>query len=252
MYIKSTCCVMAAVVAAVLTSAPVASAAPASTKGGVQRVKDPATGIEVSVSQDRPGSVAVEAGDGAVTVRRQLTKDRMQTTVTTATERVVLTVDAAGFSVTSGRRQIRVSAAHPEAGAEVARLLGASAALRQADTLLARVRMTPASPIGHTLNLTRAFLLGAAGRRDEAIEVAQAARASLRAARIVEARFGPDDCWNEYAREAIAAYSEYTDCMSHLDWFDLINSCTVIYDMRAIGAFSWWVSCVGLSGAQRL
>ncbi len=249
MHIKSTCFAMTTVATVALTVVPVALAAAAPT---VQRVKDPATGVEVSVSQDKPGSVVVEARDGIVTVRRQLTKDRVQTIVTTSTERVVFTVDASGVSVTSGRRQVRLSLAHPENARDLERLLGSSPALRQADALLARVKMSAASPVGHTLSLTRAFLLGVAGRRDEAVGVAQAARAHLQTARVVEARLGPDDCWNQYTKEAIAAYSEYVDCMNHTPWYDPINSCTIIYGMRAIGAFSWWVSCVGLSGAERM
>jgi len=251
MHIKSTCVAMTTVAAVALGAVPVALAAGGPTTAVVQRMKDPATGIEVSVSQDKPGSVTVEARDGIVTVRRQLTKDRMQTIVSTSTERVVLTIDAAGLSVTRGRRQLRVSPAHPEAGADIERLLQASAALVHADVLLSRVRMKAASPVGHTLSLTRAFLLSVAGRRDEAVSVAQAARAELRTARVVDARFGPDDCWNEYVKEAVSAYDEYADCQKHTT-FDLLNSCTIIYDMRAIGAFSWWVSCVGLSGASRL
>lgn len=251
MHIKSTCVAMTTVGAVALTAVPVVLAAATPTTAAVQRVKDPATGIEVSVSQDKPGSVTVEARDGVVTVRRQLTRDRMQTIVTTSTERVVLTIDAAGLSVTSGRRQLRVSPVHPEAGADVERLLRTSAALDRADVLLGRVKMSKASPVGHTLNLTRAFLLSVAGRRDEAIGVARAARAELLTARVIDARFGPDDCWNEYVKEAVSAYDEFVDCQHHTT-FDLLNSCTIIYDMRAIGAFSWWVSCVGLSGASRL
>jgi len=250
MHFKSMGVAMVTVAAVALTAVPTALAADG-TSGRIQRVKDPVTGIEVSLSQDRPGTVTVEARDASVSVRRELARDRMQTIVTTAAERVVLTVDAAGLSVTSGRRQVRVSPAHPEAGADIARLLGTSAALREADALLSRVKMSAASPVGHTLNLTRAFLLSVAGKGDEATAVAQAARAQLQTARVIEARFGPDDCWNEYVREAVSAYDEYVDCQSHTV-LDLLNSCSIIYDMRAIGAFSWWVSCVGLSGASRL
>jgi hypothetical protein len=252
MHIKSTCVALITVAVVGLAAAPIALAAEATpTSSVIQRVKDPTTGIEVSVSQDKPGSVTVEARDSSVTVRRQLTKDRMQTIVTTSTERVVFTIDAAGLSVTSGRRQLRVSPAHPEAGLEIERLLQTSAALGRADLLLGRVKLSAASPVGHTFNLTRAFLLSVAGRRDEAAGVAQAARAELRTARVIDARFGPDDCWNEYVKEAVSAYDEFVDCQRH-STFDFLNSCTLIYDMRAIGAFSWWVSCVGLSGASRL
>ncbi len=58
---------------------------------------------------------------------------------------------------------------------------------------------------------------------------------------------GPGDCWDVYVEEAIEAYIEYEECMSDEQWWDLWGQtgCAAIYEMRAIGAFSWWVSCVG-------
>jgi hypothetical protein len=53
---------------------------------------------------------------------------------------------------------------------------------------------------------------------------------------------GPGDCWDAYVEEAIEAYLEYEDCMAQQAWWDLLAT---IYDIRAIGAFSWWITCVG-------
>jgi len=58
---------------------------------------------------------------------------------------------------------------------------------------------------------------------------------------------GPGECWDVYVEEAIEAYMDYEDCMAGEQWWDLAgqSGCALIYEMRAIGAFSWWVTCVG-------
>jgi hypothetical protein len=243
-----------ATAAAMGMSAGVASAAPGAPKGVVQRIKDPGTGLEIRVQQDRAGEVAIELGDRDVTVRRQLTHDHLQTVVTSGAEKIDLTIDKNGLLVSAGGRRIRVSASHPETGADVVRLLKSSQALRRATTLLGRVQLGMSSPVAHTLVLTRAFLLSTAGRASEAVDVVRTARVSLQQVRLTPARFGPGECWDEYAREAIAAYMEYEDCMKNSAWYDVfgMTSCAAIYDLRAVGAFSWWVSCVGLRGSDAL
>jgi hypothetical protein len=252
MRIKSVHRSIVAAVAAML-SASAAVAAPAS-KGIVQRVTDPGTGLQIRVQQDRPGAVSVEIGDRTVTVRRELQANRLVTTVTTAGDTVSLTVDKNGLSVTSSRGRVRVSPAHPEAGEAVVRLLSGSPAVRRAADLLGRVNLGPVSPTGQTLLLTRAFLLSVAGEREEALEVVRSARAMLQRPRIVDARSGPGDCWDEYVKEALACYKEFEDCMRGLAWYDVLGktACATLYDLRAIGAFSWWVSCVGLRGGDTL
>ena len=57
-----------------------------------------------------------------------------------------------------------------------------------------------------------------------------------------------NDCWTEYTAEAIAAWIEYENCVDSEQWWDVpgMLSCLAIYEMRAIGAFSVWASCVGL------
>ena len=161
---------IAAATAALLSASPAIAATPAP-KGIVQRVKDPGTGLEVRVQQERPGTVSVEIGDRAVTVRRELRADRLETTVTAAGERISLTVDKDGLLVTAPHGRVRVTPAHPEAGAAVVRLLSGSPAIRRGVELLGRVNLGVASPTGQTLLLTRAFLLSVLGERDEALAV---------------------------------------------------------------------------------
>ena len=60
----------------------------------------------------------------------------------------------------------------------------------------------------------------------------------------------PTDCWNAYPKEAIAAYIEYEECMKDLTLVGHPRrdaAAPSVYDMRAIGAFSWWMKCVALN-----
>jgi hypothetical protein len=47
----------------------------------------------------------------------------------------------------------------------------------------------------------------------------------------------------------VAAYVEYEECMKDLSWWEFLDeaACATVYDMRAIGAFSWWMKCVALN-----
>ena len=83
---------IAAATAGLLSASPAIAETPAP-KGIVQRVKDPGTGLEVRVQQDRPGTVSVEIGDRGVSVRRELRADRLTTTVTAAGEKITFKVD---------------------------------------------------------------------------------------------------------------------------------------------------------------
>jgi hypothetical protein len=58
----------------------------------------------------------------------------------------------------------------------------------------------------------------------------------------------PTECWETYAKEAILAYKEYEDCTDDLAWYEVLDlaACAAIYDMRALGAFAWWLRCVGI------
>ncbi len=136
--------------------------------------------------------------------------------------------------------------------------LATSAAASGALLLLTRLEPVSGSPITHTLLVTQALLGSALGVPRPGAELEAWARRPTRAARVrtiawqdgQQMQEGPTDCWNEYAAEAIAAWIEYEQCVDAEEWWDApgLLACLLIYDMRAIGAFSWWVSCVGFRG----
>ena len=59
---------------------------------------------------------------------------------------------------------------------------------------------------------------------------------------------GPGYCWDEYVKEAVAAFDEWVDCHDNVRWYDIggFFLCDWVYEARAIGAAAWYVKCVGL------
>ncbi len=174
--------------------------------------------------------------------------------------------DAAGvLSVSYDRRTLvvkspagRVSATPQQIDRfEQARQLiaGAPVTLRAAD-LIERLGFGADSPILPLLMTTRTFLAAVSGRtvtRDLRF-VARPAASPLRLVRVSmdqqsSGSMTPTECWNTYAKEAIAAYGDYEECIRDLSWWEVLDNlgCAAVYDMRAIGAFTWWMKCVAIN-----
>ena len=246
MRIRTLSLAIAIIVAAVASAAGTFAWAGATTsRTVVQRVTDPGTGLEIRVEQSKPGDVAVEIGNQTVRIRRQLVAGHVVTIVTTPAETIRFNVQPAMLEVTAGRDHYVVTESHREVSDAVIRRLHDSSALGHAIELLGRVHLGQGSPLGHTLLLARVFLLSVGGYHTQAGEVAREARESLQLVRYLHVG-GPTDCWNTYAQEAIAAYTDYVSCMNGTSWYDLIGrtECVTIYDVRALGAFSWWINCL--------
>jgi hypothetical protein len=229
-----------------------AAAAPLEQEKLVQRITDPATGLEVRVLVSGASDFTVEVGDPTVSIRKRLVRDTSVTEVTTRSENLIITSDMSRLRISGSNGRIDALRTRPEDLDAVRRLLGRSEAVGRAITLLGRLNLGPESPVGHTLLVARAFLLTATGRSDGAAELARWTRAAGQALKVVPVarKSGPEDCWNEYVREAISAYMELEDCLKNLKWYDVFGefSCDAIYDLRALGAFSWWIHCVSLRG----
>jgi hypothetical protein len=219
----------------------------------MQRVTDPVTGLEVRVlAGAQPGDVSVELSDRVVAIRQAYVGGRALTVLTTPGEQISVTLGLDGISLTGPAGRVVASRHDPAQLAALARVLGASTAVHRATDLLGRIRLGNRSPIGHVLLLTRAMLQSATGEHDAGLALSRWAQTTSAALRVRRAAFedGPGDCWDEYAQEAIEAYSEYEDCMQNTAWWNLLGAddCAALYDLRALGAFSWWVTCVGIRG----
>jgi hypothetical protein len=248
---KSSLFAMVALAGTFIVSVPEIAAAE-NTLGRVYRGIDDATGARVAVTLD-PGVVSVTVEHPSVTIRKELRDGLTITRMKAGREELALTLSRSRFVVSGSRGRIDAGAAHPERVSAAQALIASSAAARLAETLIGRLTIAPGSPLRHSLLATRTLILTASGRADLGADPARGTRV-LRTATVAAGTSmedeGPGNCWFEYAKEAIDAYLEYEQCMAGEQWWDLLGqaACAVIYEMRAIGAFSWWVSCVGLRG----
>jgi hypothetical protein len=231
-------------------SAPTASGAPGPLPAAprvVHQVTDK-SGTTTRVYYATPTDVTVEIRNPRVTIQKHFTIGRSETTIQSGTDRVRLTLDPSGLAVSTSRGTARLSTG--EAAARRARaLLQQSPAFRQALTTLAGMQVSPKTPVAPLVLTTRAFLQSLSGDVSGYVAVGAWTRQALSTSLIVKVRdTTPGECWNEYVKEAVAAYDEMTDCVRNVAWWDVMGSsaCHLIYDLRAIGAFSWWISCVSL------
>jgi hypothetical protein len=216
----------------------------------LQRRVDKPTGAEVRVYPvNREGTVRVEIQDPSVLIRKDVTRFSSVTTIVSGKEQVSLALDRGGVVVTRGEERVDVRRGE-DGQMEVARkLVGGSSTVRRAIRLLARLGEATDPALRHTARSTQLILASASGDVAGVRELMKTSRAAREVA-IVKAASedqGPGQCWYLYAIEAIAAYIEYEDCVRQQSWWELwdIFGCALIYDVRAIGAFSWWITCVG-------
>ena len=180
---------------------------------------------------------------------------------------LMLVLDEKSLSVTTKAGTVKTARTDRERAEVARRMIAGSSVGQRAAALIGRLGLGPATPIQPMLLTTRAFVLAAAGGDDSYRELGRWARAasqrapSSQGARAIKVGWleqdkdgaskgmTPTDCWNAYAKEAIAAYMEYEDCMASKSWWDILGQagCAAIYDMRAIGAMSWWLKCVALN-----
>jgi hypothetical protein len=206
----------------------------------------------------RAGSrVALEIDHPTVHIRKELLDGRTVTTIRSGRDEIVVGLERSAFVVEGPRGRIEATPKHPERVQQVKAVIAASPAAARAAALIGQLSLAPESPVRHTLLATRAVLLSAAGDETGAGEIARSIRGlrdirgAVGVARIDDDQFTAAQCWALYAAEAILAYLEYEGCMNGEEWWDVLGmiSCAFVYDVRAIGAFAWWLSCVGLLGA---
>lgn len=231
--------------------ATTALAAGSSERQLVQRVKDPATGLEVRVFIGGSADVSIEVGDRTVQIEKSLVHGAAVTTISTSAEHLRLTTDDTRRMTLDGSLgRIEATAGHPDRFDAIRRVLATSDAVRRAIALLGRLDLGPRSPVGHTLVTTRAMLLAESGSSQGAVDLSRWVRNARQALSLVPVSLqtGPGDCWKEYTIEAIATYDELQDCLRGLKWYEVGGEleCGTLYDLRAIGAFSWYLHCVAL------
>lgn len=218
----------------------------------IQEATDRSTGAAVRVYQTLAGP-RLELQTPALLLQKQVSKDHVVTTIKGRGESISIDLAESLVTVTTGR--VRVVAPHTDARQlERARVLIAdSAVARKAAELIGRMAFGSRSAIQPLLLTTRAFLLAARHDDRGAQEVAEYMRSLKAAGKVVPAAFGqrtPSDCWKAYSDELVDAYTEYIECVKHLHWYDPFGEtgCAVVYEVRIVGAFTWYAGCVSLGG----
>jgi len=228
-------------------ASPASSAAPTL----VQQIKDPSSGLEVRVFVGGKADVSIEVGDRSVQIQKQLVRGAAVTHLTTSTERLTLTVTGRQATLDGTLGRVVASSAQPGSREALRSRLKRSSAVNRAIALLGRLDLGPRSPLGHALLATRVMLLTETGDERGAGEMSrwvQNAQQALAVTPVAYQQMLPGDCWNEYAKEAIATWKELEDCIRDVKWYEILEelACGTIYDLRAIGAFSWYLKCTAI------
>jgi hypothetical protein len=243
---------MIALQCACANGAPTTAAPPATdTPTLVQAVKDSSSGLEVRVFVGGEADVSIEVGDRSVTLQKQLVRGAAVTRVTTASERLTLTVTAGHTTVDGTLGRVMATADQPGSRAALRSVLKRSTAVERAIAMLGRLNLGPRSPLGHALLSTRMVLLAESGDAGAATEMSrwiQSARQALLLRPVAYQQMLPGDCWDVYAKEAIETWIEMENCMKEAKWYEIAEQyiCGAIYDMRALGAFTWYLKCTAI------
>lgn len=240
-----------------LVVAGMALAVPAMAVAGVD---DP----EVRVTRSAAGRIVLDVADDAVTVRKEITADRSVVTMTTATDRLTLTVRR-GVLTVSGPR----GTASMEGGvADYDRLLVVlqrSDVTAKARALLARVTDGPDTFVGQSVLVTRSILEVGTGDSSALNQhqrwvsdraAAMAARPSRATGRptVIRAAWSAEEqsrtageCWDLYAQEGIRIADDFADCTEDLRWYEAHKwaGCSLIYAVRSEAAMAWFIACNG-------
>jgi hypothetical protein len=216
----------------------------------------------VRVTRPAAGRVVLDVADDTVAVRKELTADRSVVTMTTAKDRLSITVRRGVLTISGPRGAMTID---PGAGVEADRilmLLQQSEAAARARTLLAKVNDGPNTFVGQSVLLTRALLEVGTGSVDalnqhqrwvaERAAQVPALRQALPGPRVIRASYEepqttPGYCWDVYAKEAIEIADEFADCTDDLSWYEAHKwaACTVIYTVRSEAAMAWFIACNG-------
>ena len=216
---------------------------------------DRQTGSIVRVFQTGNGA-RVELESPSVKITREAAGARVTTTLTDAAGVVSVTYDRRTLTVKSPVGRVSATPQQAARMEQARRLVADAPVTGRAAALIERLGFGADNPVLPLLLTTRTFLAAVTGRtvpRDlrfatpAAPPVAGLMRVSL--GQQSSGAMTPTQCWNAYAKEAIEAYKEYEECLKDKSWYEILDNmaCAAIYDMRAIGAFTWWLKCVAIN-----
>jgi hypothetical protein len=215
----------------------------------VRSTTDPATGARIVLRRDSKGQVSFELTNKDVSIRKTLDGATSVTTFMAGGHVVSLSLAGNQIVVTGSGRRLKGTASQLETVQASAEYLRHSPVAIAAKRLLDRAALRPDVLEGNALLLTRALLGSLWGESTGMVQYQHWAQAAAARTRVVKAvsSAGPGECWDSYAAEAIRIMNDYLDCGNGCGWsgYFCLGSCGFVYDVRAEGAFVWFMSCNG-------
>jgi len=249
-------CVLTVLIAAIAATASPAAAADRIVHHAIDR----ATGAVVRVVQTSTGN-RVEVESAGLLVSRQIAPTKVTTVIRDQRDVLMVSFERGRLTVKSPAGQLSATPAQLTQMAAARRLIDGFPGSRKALALINKLGFGPEVPVLPLLVTTRSFLQAVTmsavspvdntsfqRRVDEALGVRVTKAAFAQDSGKKSTDRTPTECWDAYTKEAIAAYIEYEECVKDLAWYDLLglSGCATIYDVRAMGAFSWWMRCVSI------
>ncbi len=212
---------------------------------------DARTGLQIRTTENAPDDVSIEVADPSVAIRRHIADQKSITTLTTRDETVTMEVDSSRWAVILPTGRLEGQIAQRETLAPLAAALAGSRSADAALRLLSRLSLNPGSFSGHALLLTRALLQSLRGDQTGVAELVRWTTDRATHAGAVPAGLptdGPLYCWNTYAIAAVQVNQDYRDCYDDCGSWHLACKlgCATVYDLRAEGAFAWWMKCTAI------
>lgn len=218
----------------------------------VAKATDPASGAEIRVFTGEDRELRLEVQNERVFVSKRVQPSGIELKVLAGGDTMTIALATKELSVSGSSGRLRVVPGRADDLARARGIIARSPAVAEAVSLLARVHVREDSPVHHTILTTRVWLESAAGPSAAARELADWNRALPQrlAARRVSFQDGPGECWDKYAKEAIRIAKDLDECMKDVSWYEIFDAmgCSTVYDLRAIGAFIWWLNCIGAMG----
>lgn len=220
-----------------------------------QVLYDESLQVTFGVAPDARGRTVLTARSARLQATKTIEPD--QTTLDLATpDGDHLRIVARRDSVTAQRGRQTATLTLPATARDFARmrkLLADSTAARTFRALSAAVGTRRTEPFFDGI-VTSGALIGVLDGDARAADPLKARFAARRGAGVRQAAWqrSTQECWDQYTRDAIPIYDDYTNCMGMQPWYDYIGqaNCQAIYTLRAEMAFSWLVACNGGFFAQ--
>lgn len=217
----------------------------------IQEATDRGTGAALRVYSTASGP-RLEMQTPTLLLQKQVMQDRVMTTLKGRGDTLVIDLGAASVSVLSNKQRVVASTDNRVQLERARQLIANSSLAARAADLIGRIGFGTHSAIQPLLLTTRAFLLAARNDDRGARELNTWMR-NLKQPQAVPIAFAqrtPSDCWKAYGDEILDAYLDYIECVKNLTWYDIFGEkgCAVVYEVRILGAFTWYSGCVSLGG----